>query len=89
MTFLTVLGVTEILCFRLIIEGKTSKEISESSRLEFLYEFLEGYFDLSDAEDNTYGPLNRGGIEEVLVICQSRQATFLGSDGLFSFLQIW
>ena len=37
MTFLTNLGVTEILCsFRLVLEGKGSKEISESSRLEFL-----------------------------------------------------
>ena len=37
MTFLTILGVTEILCsFRLVIEGNISKEILESSRLEFL-----------------------------------------------------
>ena len=36
MTFLTILGVTELLCsFRLILEGKTGKEIPESSRLEF------------------------------------------------------
>ena len=41
MTFLTILGVTEILCsFRLVLEGKTGKEISESSRLEFLEKFL-------------------------------------------------
>ena len=37
MTFLTILRFTEILCsFRLVLEGKTGKEISESSRLEFL-----------------------------------------------------
>ena len=31
MTFLTILGVTEILCcFRLVLEGKTGKEITES-----------------------------------------------------------
>ena len=37
MTFLTILGVTEILCsFKLVLEGKTGKEIPESSRLEFL-----------------------------------------------------
>ena len=37
MTFLTILGVTEILCsFRLVIEGNTCKEIPESSRLELL-----------------------------------------------------
>ena len=40
MTFLTILGVTEILCgFRLVLEGKTGKEIPESSRLEFLKKF--------------------------------------------------
>ena len=32
MTFLTILGVTEILCsFKLVLEGKTGKEIPESS----------------------------------------------------------
>ena len=37
MIFLTISRVTEILCsFRLVLEGKTGKEISESSRLEFL-----------------------------------------------------
>ena len=35
MTFLTNLGVKEILCpFRLVLEGKTGKEKPESSRLE-------------------------------------------------------
>ena len=34
MIFLTILGVTEILCsFRLVLEGKTGKEIPEPSRL--------------------------------------------------------
>ena len=42
MTFLTILGVTEILCsFKLVLEGKTSKEIPESSRSEFLEKFQE------------------------------------------------
>ena len=41
MTFLNILAVTEILCsFRLVLEGKTGKEIPESSRLEFLEKFL-------------------------------------------------
>ena len=63
MTFLTILGVIEILCsFRLVLEGKTGKEIPESSRLEFLEKFLGNNFALSDAEDNTSGPLNRRGI---------------------------
>ena len=40
MTFLTILGVTEILfSFRIVLEGKTGKEILESSRLEFLDKF--------------------------------------------------
>ena len=34
----------------------------ESSRLEFLEKFSANNSALSDAEDNTYGPLNRGGI---------------------------
>ena len=36
MTFLTILQVTETLCtFRLVVEGKTGKEIPDSSRLVF------------------------------------------------------
>ena len=66
MTFLTIVGVTEILCsFRLVLEGKTYKEITESSRLEFLEKFSANSFALSDAEDNTSGPLNRGGIADL------------------------
>ena len=58
-TFLTILGVMEILCsLRLVLEGKTGKAIPESSRLEFLENFSEDNFALSDAEDNTSGPLN-------------------------------
>ena len=65
-TFLTILGVTEILCsFKLVLEGKTGKEIPESSRLEFLEKFLANNFALSDAEDNTSRPLNRGGIADL------------------------
>ena len=66
MTFLTILGVMEILCsFRLVLEGKTGKEVPESSRLEFLEKFLANNFALSVAEDNTSGPLNRGGIADL------------------------
>ena len=53
MNFLFILEVTEILCsFRLVLEGKTGKEIPESSRLEFLEKFLANNFALSDAEDS-------------------------------------
>ena len=56
----------EILCsFRLVLEGKTGKEMPESSRLEFLEKFLANNFALSDAEDNTFGPLNREGIADL------------------------
>ena len=60
LSFLTILGVTEILCsFKLVLEGNTGKEIPESSRLEFLEKFSANNFALSDAEDNTSGPMNR------------------------------
>ena len=66
MTFLTILGVMDIFCsFRLVLERKTGKDIPESSRFEFLEKFLANNFALSDAEDNTSGPLNRGGIADL------------------------
>ena len=66
MTFLAILGVTEILCsFRLVLERKTDKEIPESSRLEFSEKFLANNLALSDAEDNTSRSLNREGIADL------------------------
>ena len=66
MTFLTISGVTEILSsFKSVPEGKTDKEILESSRLEFLEKFSANSFTLSDAKDNTSGLLNRGGIADL------------------------
>ena len=66
MTFLNILGVTEILSsFKLVLEGKAGKEISVSSRLEFLEKFSANNFALSDAEDNTSGQLNGGGIADL------------------------
>ena len=42
MTFLTTLGVKEVLCnFRLVLEGKAGKEIPESSRLENFQNFFQ------------------------------------------------
>ena len=64
MTFLTILGVTEILySLRLVLEGKTGKGIPQSSRLESLEKFSGNNFALSDAEDNTSTLFNRGGID--------------------------
>ena len=80
MTFLTILDVTEILCiFWLVLEGKANKDILESSRLESLEKFSANNFPLSDAENNTSKPLNRGGISDLpllrtlLAICQKSQ----------------
>ena len=66
MTFLIILGVTEILSsFILLPEGKTGKGIPESLRLEFFEKFLANNFALPDAEDSTSGPLNRGGVADL------------------------
>ena len=60
MTFLTIFGVIEMLCsFRLVLEGKTCKEI------RVLEKFLANNFALSVAEDNTSRSLNRGGIADL------------------------
>ena len=58
MTFLTILGVMEILfSFRLVS--------NQPSRLELLEKFLANNFALSDAEDNTSGLLSRGGTADL------------------------
>ena len=80
MIFLTILGVTEILCsIRLDLEKKAGKGIPESSRLEFLEKFSANNFALLDAEDNTSRPVNRRVIADLpllrklLAICQKSQ----------------
>ena len=66
MTFLTILGVTEISSgFRVVLEEKTDKGIPESTRLELLEKFSTKMFALSHVEDNTFWPLNRGGIADL------------------------
>ena len=65
-TFVTIFGVMEMLCnFRLDLEGKTGKEIPESSMSEFSEKLLANNFILSDAEDNAFGPLNKGVIADL------------------------
>ena len=65
-TFSTNFGVTEILrSFKLDREGNADKEILESLRLAFLEKFLKNNFALSDAECNTSGWLNGGGIADL------------------------
>ena len=69
MTFLIILGVTKILRnFKLVLEGKTGKEIPESSRLGFLEKFSANNFALSDAEDSTSRPWSRGGIADLSLL---------------------
>ena len=68
-TFLTILGVMEILwSFRLVLEGEIGKEIPESSRLEFLEKFLANNSELPDTEDNTSRLLNKGGIADLTLL---------------------
>ena len=65
---------------------ETGKEMPQSSRLEFLERFLVNKFALSDAEDNTSGPLNRGGIADLSLL--RTLLAILGSDRLFCFISI-
>ena len=52
--FITMLGVTETLCSsRLVPEEKTGKEITESSKLEFLERISSNDVSVSNAEGNT------------------------------------
>ena len=95
MTFLTILGVPEILCsFRLVLEGKIGKEIPKSSRLDLLEKFLANNFALSDAEDNTSRLLNRQGIADLpllrtlLAICQKSHEPCFWKVILFCFSSI-
>ena len=80
MTFWTILGVTEILgSLRLVLDGKTGKKIHQSSILELLEKFSTNKFCLLDAENNTSGLLNGGGIADLpllrtlFTICQKFQ----------------
>ena len=66
MTFLTILVVTDILCsFKLVLNGKTGKKITESARLGFLEKISAKNFALPDAEDCTSRLLNRGSIADL------------------------
>ena len=82
----------EILCsFRLALDGKTGKEIPESSRLEFLEKFLANNFTFSDAEDNTSRSLNRGAIADLpllraLLVIQEKSQEPSFSEVMASFV---
>ena len=51
--------------FQVVLEGKTGKEMPQSSRLEFVERFLANNFALSSAESNTPGSLNRRALAEL------------------------
>ena len=65
---LTSQGLLWLCSFKLVLEGKTGKEITESTRLEFWETFSGNNFALSDAEGNTSRPLNRGGIGDLALL---------------------
>ena len=70
MTFLTILGVTEIFCsFKLVlVEEKTDKEIPQSSRLDFAEKFSGNYFALSPSNREAIADLPL--LRTLLAICQ-------------------
>ena len=65
--------------FQISSRRKTGKEIPESSRLEFLEKVLANNFALSEAEDNTSGPLNRGGMADLPLLRTVLAIRFLTS----------
>ena len=94
MTFLTILGVTEIPCsFILVLEGKAGIGMPENLRLKSLDKFLGSNFALIDAEDNIFRSLNRRGAEDLLLlraflaICQKpRELSFWKVMDTFYFI---
>ena len=92
MIFLNILEVTERLwSFMLVLEEKTSKEIPEPSRLEFLKEFSASNFALPEAEYDTSGSLNTGGIADLPLLItllaihqKSQEPSFWEVMGSFS-----
>ena len=92
MTFLTILRVTETLCsLRLVLEGKTGKEIPESLRLESLETFLTNNFALSDAKDSTSRSMNGVGTFAENTFSDSPKVLrvkFLGKGRFFYFICI-
>ena len=69
--------------FQISSRSENRQRDTKSSRLEFKEKFSANNFALSNAEDNTSGPLNRGGIADLpllrtlLAICQkSREPSF-------------
>ena len=66
MTFLANSGVTRLLfSFRSVLEDKSSKKVSASSRFEFLEKFFTASLTLLEAENSNSHLLKRGGIADL------------------------
>ena len=66
MTFVTNLGVTNILCsFRWSLK---EKQVKRKLPYQDLSSWKSFHQTISDAEDNTCGPLNRGGIADLTLL---------------------
>ena len=68
--------------FQISSRRENGKEIIKSPRLEFLQKYLANSFALSDAEDNNFEPLNKGGINNPAKVSTAK---FLGSNGLLFY----
>ena len=94
MAFLTNLRITRMLPnFRVHLKGEAGKEIPESSKSELFEKNSAKNLASSDAEDNSSGLLEQGGIQ-ILHLLRTlfaippkvARAKFLVQDRLFSFI---
>ena len=89
MTFLTILGVTEICSFRLVLEGKTVKRYQNHQDYSSQKRFKQ--IILLKTEDNTSRLFNRGVVDLHLLRTKLRihqRVKFLKSDEFFCFSSI-
>ena len=74
--------------FHIILDRKTGKEISGSSRLEFLEKFLAYIFALSDTEDIAEYSRFTSAENTITNLPKVLKAKFLGKDEHFYFSTI-
>ena len=74
--------------FQISSRMETGKEKPESSRLEFLEKFSANNLVLSDADNNTSRPLNRGGMvrTQLAIHQKSKEPSFWEVMGSFVLL---
>ena len=87
MTFLTIVGITEILCsFRLVLEGKVVKGIPESSRIEFLKKVFSKQFCFIRCRRQHLRAVEYTFVDSTISsLLKVLRTKFLGIDGLFCF----